>query len=464
MDVELYKYDIYPKVFPVNCETEITIRMFGDNKNYTGEKDGFSQSGYYIVMLCHVDSGNDVSKYEKFRTTAGEDGMLRVLYTAKAEGEHYVCIEHYDERETRTYVVMLSVYALEEDLACRIPLRGDFHIHTSRSDGGEVPGLVCANYRKAGYDFIVITDHHRYYPSLEAIAAYKDTDAALHIIPGEEVHLPNTMVHIVNAGGSYSVNGLMKGSHQYKTCGDDLTRCSSDGRSPAAITREEYDRQIEEIMESGRCDGCPEADRQSYAVCLWAFDHIKAGGGLAILAHPLWRCNLYNLSIPYTKFMLKEHPFDALEVLGGAAQPHQYYGTNGLQSALYYEEWLEGRIHPIVGSTDSHDSTEHNRNKTVASTIVFAHENHYGDIFASVKERYSVAVDTFSGDFRLVGPFRLQKYANFLLYHWYPIHDRLTAMDGEIMREYYFGEAEAEELACMKKKSDAMFKKYFKTI
>ena len=47
--------------------------------------------------------------------------------------------------------------------------------------------------------------------------------------------------------------------------------------------------------------------------------------------------------------------------------------------------------------------------------------------------------------------------------NWYPVHARRAAVDGEIMREYYVGDAEACELAVMKKKSDAMFKKYFKT-
>ena len=114
-----------------------------------------------------------------------------------------------------------------------------------------------------------------------------------------------------------------------------------------------------------------------------------------------------------------------------------------------------------MGSTDSHNSTEHNRNGAVCSTIVFAHENERTDLLASIRDRYSVAVDTISKEYRLVGEFLLQKYACFLMENWFPIHDRVAAMDGELMREYYLGEADASELALTRKKAEDLLDKYF---
>jgi hypothetical protein len=168
---------------------------------------------------------------------------------------------------------------------------------------------------------------------------------------------------------------------------------------------------------------------------------------------------MWHVPEAFNQYMLKTHPFDAFEVLGG----ENYYEQNGFQTAAYYEEYKDGNVLPIVGSTDSHGSTEHNRNGDICSTIVFAHANERADIIASIKDKYSVAVDTISKEYRLVGEFRYQKYASFLMENWYPVHDRLAAVDGEIMREYYVGDACACELAVMKKKSDAMFAKYFKT-
>lgn len=451
MKQELYNYDIFPKVFPVGSPTEITIKPLGEHVKFSGE---------YRVVVQRLDAGSvnyDFAKWNHtdYDLTPDEDGAFRFTYTADVECEHFVRVYKEDKR-----VVQLSVYALAEDMACRIPLKGDLHMHTCRSDGREDPATVCANYRKIGYDFIVITDHNRYYPSLEARRIYKDANIALNILPGEEVHVPMTSVHIVNAGGTFSVNGLIETSANYTETNGSLEGRSLDGNAPDTMSLEEYERVIAEMENSDLCADCPDdVDKRWYAVCCWAYDRIREGGGLAIFAHPYWIADMWHVPEPFTKHMLKKHPFDAFEVLGG----ENYYEQNGFQTSIYYEEYKEGRVHPIVGSTDSHGSTEHNRNADICSTIVFAHKNERTDILASIKDKYSVAVDSISKEFRLVGEFRFQKYACFLMNNWFPLHDRVAAMDGEIMREYYVGEAPACELDVMKKKSDALFKKYFKT-
>ncbi len=450
MKLDLYDYDVYPKVFPVGVPTEITVKGLGGRMDLSGD---------YKISVQRLDSGSTYYAFTSwnhvdYNLTAVE-GELKFTFTAEAECEHFVRIFKDDKR-----IVQLSVYALAEDMADRIPLRGDLHMHTCRSDGREDPATVCANYRAIGYDFIVVTDHHRYYPSLEARKFYAGADMALHILPGEEVHLPLTDVHIVNAGGKWSINGLIEGAVNNEEAGGDLAGRSLEGFAPEVISREEYEKQIEAIMESDACADCPDnVDKQWYAVCVWAFEHIREAGGLGVFAHPYWIANMWHVPEPLTYYMLKKHPFDAFEVLGG----ENYYEQNGFQTSIYYEEYLSGRVHPIVGSTDSHGSTEHNRNRDICSTIVFAHANEREDIIASIKDKYSVAVDSISKEYRLVGEHRFQKYASFLMENWYPIHDRLAACDGEVMRQFRFGDADASELALWKKKNDAMFSKYFKT-
>ncbi len=450
MKMELYDYDIYPKVFPVGVPTEITVKGLGGRMDFSGD---------YKVAVQRLDAGSVRHAFTSWNRTdydlTAVDGKLTFTFTAEVECEHFVRIFKEDKR-----IVQLCVYALAEDMADRIPLRGDLHMHTCRSDGREDPATVCANYRAIGYDFIVVTDHHRYYPSLEARKFYADADMALNILPGEEVHLPLTDVHIVNAGGKWSVNGLIEGSANNGESGGDIAGRSLEGVAPDVISREEYEAQIQAIMESDVCADCPDnVNKQWYAVCVWAFEHIREAGGLGVFAHPYWIADMWHVPEPFTYYMLKKHPFDAFEVLGG----ENYFEQNGFQTSIYYEEYLSGRIHPIVGSTDSHGSTEHNRNRDICSTIVFAHANECEDIIASIKDKYSVAVDSISKEYRLVGEHRFQKYASFLMENWYPIHDRLAACDGEVMRQYRFGDADAAELALWKKKNDDMFAKYFKT-
>ena len=408
----LYDYDIFPMVFPVNDPTEITIKPMGAHVAFKDE---------YRVSVMRVDSGSPRQEFSSWNRTdytlePEADGCLRFTYTAEAETELIVRVFKGDSR-----VLQLSLYALADDMACRIPLRGDLHMHTCRSDGREAPAVVCANYRKRGYDFIVVTDHGRYYPSLEAMNAYADTEIPLNILPGEEVHLPQTDVHIVNAGGLFSVNGLLESSANYKETDGAMEKRRFDETvdCPDIVPMEQYNAELDEIEKS--LTDCPSnVNSRWYAVCVWAFEKIRQAGGLGVFAHPYWLSDMWQIPEPFTKYMLAKHPFDAFEVLGG----ENYYEHNGFQTALYYDEYRQGRVHPIVGSTDSHGSTEHNRNAAICSTVVFAKENERAAILEAIKEKYSVAVDTISAEYRLVGEFRLQKYASFLMENYFPVHDR----------------------------------------
>ena len=451
MKMELHDYDIFPKVFPVGTAAEITVKPLGVHTKFSGE---------YKIMVQRLDGGHIGHEFSAWNhtdyfVTPCEDGCLRFTYTADKEGELAVRIYKKDS-DRRT--VQLNLYALAEDMADRIPLRGDLHMHTCRSDGHGDPAVVCADYRMKGYDFIVVTDHSRYYPSLEAIRAYKDVKIALNILPGEEVHLPQTDVHIVTAGGLFSINGLFDYLRNYiETDGDLNARRFDDTVTPPDIvTDEQYNRELDEI-EAGLTDVPADVNKRWYAVCVWAFNKIREAEGLGIFAHPYWISDMWQIHEPFTQYMLANKPFDAFEVLGG----ENYYQQNGFQTAIYYDEYRRGNVLPIVGSTDSHNSTENNRNAAICSTIVFAHKNERADILQSIKDKYSVAVDTISAEYRLVGEHRFQKYACYLMENFYPLHDRAAYSDGEVMRKYYLGDADASVVEATAALADKMFDKYF---
>lgn len=454
MKPELYNYDIYPMVFPAKQAVTFTIKPRGAHTAFRGS---------YKIVVQRLDSGSAHDTFSKWNHTdfacePDADGYLRFTYIAASECEHYVRL--FREGDEKRFL-QLAIYAVGEDLATRYPLRGDLHMHTFRSDGRESPAVVCANYRKKGYDFIVITDHHRYYPSLEAIEAYAGVKIALNILPGEEVHLPGTTVHLLNAGGLFSVNGLLPTSANYTETGGalDKRRFDDSVTPPDIMPLEQYTAEIDAIeatLKSGETPIPEDVNSRWYAICLWAFEKIREADGLGIFAHPYWISDMWQIPEPFTRYILKNHPFDAFEVLGG----ENYYEQNGFQTALYYEEYREGRIHPIVGSTDSHGSTEHNRNSDICSTIVFAKANERASIIRAIKDRYSVAVDTISKEYRLVGEFRLQKYAAFLMENYFPVHDRQAAMDGEMMFQYVNGEATKEEVELLSARAGRLMKKY----
>lgn len=70
-------------------------------------------------------------------------------------------------------------------------LKGNLHCHTTNSDGKCTPETTIRQYAAAGYDFLAITDHHRY--------NYKDflPGSGVMIIPGMEVNtnMPSPGIH-----------------------------------------------------------------------------------------------------------------------------------------------------------------------------------------------------------------------------------------------------------------------------
>ena len=201
-----------------------------------------------------------------------------------------------------------------------------------------------------------------------------------------------------------------------------------------------------------------ESERLSFAVMQWIYEHIQAAGGLGIFPHPYWLCQMFQLPEDYTEFIYRQKPFDAFEVLGGES----YYQHNGFQTAFYYDMKAKGIDHPIVGSTDSHGSTEHNRNALICSTIVFAKQNDRQSLIDAIKDKYSVAVDTISAEYRLVGNFRWIKYGSFLMENYFPLHDLACRAEGYYMKKYACGDKRASEvLKTMKGQIAEMQNKYF---
>ena len=124
--------------------------------------------------------------------------MLDLFFPHEQEYQlHLFCLAGGQE----TLVSCLAVFALEADLLACLPWKGDLHLHSIRSDGKDTPQHVAAACRRIGFDFMAITDHRRFEPSLEAIAAYADVPVDLTFYTGEEVHAPDNPVHIVHKIG-----------------------------------------------------------------------------------------------------------------------------------------------------------------------------------------------------------------------------------------------------------------------
>ena len=207
------------------------------------------------------------------------------------------------------------------------PYKGDLHMHTTRSDGQETPAFVTAMCRKIGLDFMAITDHGQYAPSVEAQTAFEGLALDLAIEHGEEVHGKNNAVHIINYGGDFSVNDWM---HTHKN-------------------------ELSEAIETKLnliTDVSDEQSRFEIACSEVIFDQIRKGHGLAIFCHPYWQIDSgYYISEAVNTFMMNHQPYDALEVIGGY-RPYEEE-SNTIQIARYQEERAKGKKVPIVGVSDA---------------------------------------------------------------------------------------------------------------
>jgi len=399
-------YDVFPRIVPAHQQTLVTVRShFEPFRFQTGNT-------YRVSLIPSEGLAGEVDwPDEQSMAISPQGGDLLVPCQFPTEQEYLLAIRTEQDEPVATF----RLYALEEDLFTRRPYKGDTHMHTYYSDGKESPAYLAASCRKIGMDFIAITDHRQYAPSIEAIESFQNIQSDLRIFPGEEVHPPENRVHIVNFGGSFSVNELFD-SDAYRT-------------EVAAIA---------ETIPSLPVG----VDRYPYASCLWTFDKIRQAGGLGIFCHPYWYSRQrFDVPITLTNLLFEHQPYDALEVLGGF---HLYESeSNVLQVARYHELRTQGKRIPIVGASDSH-GCENGQLFGWYYTIVFSPTLDLPDLITSIKDCYSVAVEALPNEMvRAFGPFRLVSYAMFLLREVFPAHDELCLEEGRLMLAHAAGDPQA---------------------
>jgi hypothetical protein len=395
------KFDFYPKIILANTEATITIKP---NK----ENDTFNDSIDYIIN-CYSYKRN-VDKISQ--VVKPNNGIITFKQFFNDEQEHKIVVINSLSKEEHEF----HFYSVEADLFYLNPYKGDLHMHSNQSDGLEPPEFVTAMCRKIGMDFMAITDHLNYQPSIYVQNYYKNYDIDMLIARGEEVHAPNNKVHIINYGGEYSINEFIKNNNEL------------------------YYSEVNKIMVT-LDEVIDEQSRYEIASSIWIFNKIRDAKGLAIFCHPYWLIyDGYYISEEVITFMLKHQPYDAYEVIGGY-RPYEE-DSNTLQIAHYHEECRQDKQIPIVGVSDAHGCF--NQLFGWFYTIVFAKSNKLEDIIESIKSCYSVAVENIPNEsIRPVGPFRLVKYALYLAREYFPLHDSLCSLEGDLMINYVDGNKKA---------------------
>lgn len=423
MKTELFRYSITPGIVKIGEATTLCINTLEPQLAFTAD------NAYKIEVwgLTRV-TFSEFATHDNVFDVKAKDGKLVFTFSFDLESEYFVRVF---EQDSNKHFLQLSVYALEEDLYALRPLKGDFHIHSCRSDGKESPAVVAANYRKSGFDFMAVTDHHRYDPSKEAQDAYADVPLGMLILNGEEVHTPDNYVHVINFGGDSSVN--------------DMYRADED----------RYYADIQHIIDT---NDLPYEDKFTYAANMWAVEKIRATNGLAVFCHPHWINNTYNVPDSLSIAFLKNNIFDAFEVIGG-----QSAHENNMQTALYHQLRSEGVKIPITGASDSHGTIINSGLFNKMYTVVFAQDNTRDSIVHAVKDFMSVAVHVYedSVNYNVHGSYRLVSYAGFLIENYFALTQQLCEEEGILMRAHSLGDSGAtQRLAQLKQRTDNFYTAY----
>lgn len=409
-------FEVLPRIVPADRETMVEIIPLFDHVRPS--PDCVYELSYTPMEGSSRDGGESLPRK---MAVVPHNGRFSIPMVFEGEQEHVLVIEAVcGDKKTR--IGDFRVYSAAEDLRALRPYKGDFHLHSNRSDGVESPAYVAAACRRAGLDFMALTDHRTYAASTEAIAAFAGAPIDLRLFPGEEVHTPDNPVHILSFGARAGVTDYYR---------EDETA---------------YRREVDALAASLPATP-PGVNRFRYAASVWASEKIRSLGGLSMLCHPYWVTgNRHNVEEPLLDVFFDREVFDCLEVIGGFDWADlQAYDANTLQAARYYEERARGRRLAACGVSDSH-GVEKTDGFGRYFTVCFAPTSELSDLTAAIKNLRSVAVEVPGGGLpRAFGPFRLVKFTQFLLREIFPQHDDLCYEEGRLMLRLASGDASAAD-------------------
>lgn len=398
----------YPRVLPVGGPYEIELRS---------DLPLFGQGEWYALFtpcesFCNARDAVEIEPISGFPVSHATNRPQRIPLSGSDPRRRCVvlCCPREQEYTLRLYsaaspvsLAHVELYAVESDLQGVYPYKGDLHTHSFFSDGEDSPRRMAQECRHQGFDFMALTDHGKYQPSVEVCRLFFTMpELAMALFPGEEVHLPFHQAHILNIGGRESVNERFAGDPE--AFYDEMLRQADPGTTP------------------------PGTDPYSFRAALWAFEKIREFGGMSVFCHPYWRRpSGYELSTDFTEALLQARPFDALELISG--YPVQEQDSNQLQLARYHD--LPEKP-PIVGVSDAHAAEGCLLGRFY--TLVLAKNNRFAAIRQGILARQSVAADQSApGPARLFGPYRLVKYFQFLQRAFFPEHDLLARQESTRM-------------------------------
>ncbi len=399
------KSKVFPKVFKANEAQDVFIKVKlckeQAGKTISVKIQPMEAYGVQHNAIYRID---EEERYAYIPAEKVEKGLYKVRYAFFDEQKYDVKVKCGEEEILNT-----RIYSVFDDMVGIIAFKGDTHLHSNRSDGEGTPFEVGCAYRAAGYDFIAITDHHRYYPSLEGKAAFDELTSEFTVFKGEEVHNRDMgYTHIINFDGDFSVNDIVENQWDI------------------------VEKEMETILKNTKIDETV-ADKKDCAYRIFVSNQIRKGNGVSIMAHPFWDCfGEYNMPPKTVEYLLKNNCYDALELLAG----NDLSGQNGnnLQIALWNGLQAQGAKVALLGASDAHSTKNSDSLFNKQFSFVFAKNR--DEIKNAMRERKTVAVLVIDKvNYMVFGEYRLVKYARFLFDEYFPTYQKLAKKHAQALAE-----------------------------
>ena len=401
-------YEIYPKIIPADKESNIYVKPIAKPKF----------EGDFQIEIFSMES-----RRKKSYSIRETKGILEISHYFEGEQEHLVHI-YKESILPENKQCILHIYSMFEDLYVKRPYKGDFHIHTSCSDGSETPEAVCAFARKAGLDVIAITDHGLYSPSLRAKEFINDINSDLKIFPGEEIHF-HGREHILSLVGNEGLGERYWSEKIYKR--------------EIALYREKIRKEINKAPQK--------INKDRYTACKFVIEKIHDVKGLAIMPHPFWiQTEGYHNAGELFNYMYCNNEFDVFELINGYEEEVSEGESNNIQITYYNQRKALGNALPMISGTDAH-SVVSNKNFGNMYTVIFCEDFNLEQVKKNIIEGNTVVVS--ANKPCAAGKLRYVKYAHYLIREVFPLHDeicfeegramlRIIACDGDAINRYNF--------------------------
>lgn len=390
------KVKVFPKVFKTGQIHDVFISInLGKGKSEEDISIKIQPMEAYAIQHTAQYRIDEEDRYPYYPAQKVCDGLYKVQYAFFEEQKYDVKVKLGEEIILNTHV-----YSVFEDLVGVTAFKGDTHLHTNRSDGEGTPFEVGCAYRAAGYDFISITDHHQYFPSVGEKDEFAELTDEFTVFRGEEVHNRGMgYTHIINFDGDFCVNDIVENKKDY------------------------VESEMNKILQNTKIDDNV-ADKQDCAYRIFVADQIRKGNGVAIMAHPFWDCyGEYHMPTKTVEYLLKNNCYDALELL--AADDIVGHNGSNLQIALYSDLLSQGVKVALLGASDSHSTKSADSLFNKQYSFVFAKDRE--SIKAAIKDRKSVAVWAVDKvNYMVFGEYRWVKYARFLFDEYFPTYQKLA--------------------------------------